>query len=712
LRDVSNYLYDVTDGQARLGHVDVFDNDQYGWFDDADVQILATNVYWSDATPNGFQWHSGHVRMPRKDYRAVGQELANLVTREQSEFSGALTLSAACPEPSEPEGHLQCEDYRVKAHELGHYLFGFGDEYRPLTGGRCEPDPGTEHVFGFMDDQYAVSWQDGALEYSPIAHSEMSSAAQYSSPDCENTDQFIQHEMSCWDHWESLSDARGEGYYCPAGRHDTRLHPEDVFVPIIRPEERALPAGSEWVEGPNDYLHAFGRQLINYDVGALLTVTSLDAQTRGTTTQVTVAENGDPVPGISLHTRPVALTPPRIEQGLTSAQKPYQGKVFVMGSAPGDVVRAEGRSLALPEGQAAVEWTWRSGENTLADPNLLTVDVRRVGGVYPVFSSLVYDGGGTVLHRLEIEREWPAQPEYELEKLVDPPVAPKRVPYSRFEGAYEATIGTDLPSDGAITVHAFDDALEPYFFSVRYKQDASVSSETANWIRTPDASAGLQIPATSHSVERIVLSTTSYLPKRAGIGDHAIPVGSVASIATYPPSSPLPSGTSLTIYFTGRDLLVDGGYRGTVESLAMYRWNPGRSDWDLVGGEVNTARLHMVAPAALPGVYALFATALNVGNEGGVATESQVPERFALLQNYPNPFNPTTTISYALPQAADVRLSVYDVLGRQVRELASSMQPAGIHEVIFDATGLPSGIYIYRLQAGDYEETRRMVVVK
>jgi predicted esterase len=92
--------------------------------------------------------------------------------------------------------------------------------------------------------------------------------------------------------------------------------------------------------------------------------------------------------------------------------------------------------------------------------------------------------------------------------------------------------------------------------------------------------------------------------------------------------------------------------------------------------------------------------------------DSQLPRRFSVSQNYPNPFKPATTISFALPQAADVTLTVYNVLGRQVRELASGTKPAGTYEVTFDATGVPSGVYLYRLQAGDYVETRRMVVVK
>jgi hypothetical protein len=94
-------------------------------------------------------------------------------------------------------------------------------------------------------------------------------------------------------------------------------------------------------------------------------------------------------------------------------------------------------------------------------------------------------------------------------------------------------------------------------------------------------------------------------------------------------------------------------------------------------------------------------------------TEADVlPEKFTLSQNYPNPFNPTTTISYDLPKSANVTLTVFDVLGRQIRELALGTKPAGTYKVSLRAAGIAAGVYFYRLQAGDYVETRRMVMVR
>lgn len=86
--------------------------------------------------------------------------------------------------------------------------------------------------------------------------------------------------------------------------------------------------------------------------------------------------------------------------------------------------------------------------------------------------------------------------------------------------------------------------------------------------------------------------------------------------------------------------------------------------------------------------------------------------RFALMQNYPNPFNPATVLQYELPAAADVRLVVFDLLGREVAVLAEGRKAAGTYAVHFNGGGLASGVYVYRLVAGGYTESRKFVVMR
>jgi len=97
----------------------------------------------------------------------------------------------------------------------------------------------------------------------------------------------------------------------------------------------------------------------------------------------------------------------------------------------------------------------------------------------------------------------------------------------------------------------------------------------------------------------------------------------------------------------------------------------------------------------------------------GVAVkDATTVETYALSQNYPNPFNPTTTISYTLPKAGKVAIEVYNMIGQKVATLVNANQTAGIHTVDFDGANLTSGIYFYRLMAGDFTTMRKMVLMK
>ena len=103
----------------------------------------------------------------------------------------------------------------------------------------------------------------------------------------------------------------------------------------------------------------------------------------------------------------------------------------------------------------------------------------------------------------------------------------------------------------------------------------------------------------------------------------------------------------------------------------------------------------------------------TLGNVTGVSTPpSSTPLTFALQQNYPNPFNPGTTIRYAIPTKAIVRLTVYDLLGKEVATLIQDEKPAGTHSVYFDASHLSSGIYFYTLSAGPFTATRKLLLIK
>lgn len=99
-----------------------------------------------------------------------------------------------------------------------------------------------------------------------------------------------------------------------------------------------------------------------------------------------------------------------------------------------------------------------------------------------------------------------------------------------------------------------------------------------------------------------------------------------------------------------------------------------------------------------------------------LAVTSVKPEvlarEFSLSQNYPNPFNPTTAISYQVSAVSQVSLQVFDILGKKVTTLVNEKKSAGTYTVQFDASGLASGVYLYRLTAGDFVQTRKMILLR
>ncbi len=152
-----------------------------------------------------------------------------------------------------------------------------------------------------------------------------------------------------------------------------------------------------------------------------------------------------------------------------------------------------------------------------------------------------------------------------------------------------------------------------------------------------------------------------------------------------------------------------GGYYSLVQSgvdagFGVYRWKvPPTSS-----SECKVVVMSQNNPAIMDTSTSVFL----VSDVSSVSDANRIPAGFFLGQNFPNPFNPTTRISFDLAESSFVTMRVYDLLGREVRTLVDSRQYAGNHSVDFDGAGLPSGVYFYRLEAGNYREVKKMILMK
>jgi plastocyanin len=143
----------------------------------------------------------------------------------------------------------------------------------------------------------------------------------------------------------------------------------------------------------------------------------------------------------------------------------------------------------------------------------------------------------------------------------------------------------------------------------------------------------------------------------------------------------------------------------------------GAGAWDQVLGAGNQTFSYIVTVA---GNYHYKCTPHFPGMEGtftanviGITPISnEIPNKFSLSQNYPNPFNPVTNIEFAVPRFSYVKLSVMNILGQQVELLVNQQLSPGSYMADWDASAYPSGIYFYKLQAEDYVNTKRMILIK
>ncbi len=176
-----------------------------------------------------------------------------------------------------------------------------------------------------------------------------------------------------------------------------------------------------------------------------------------------------------------------------------------------------------------------------------------------------------------------------------------------------------------------------------------------------------------------------------------------------------------TTYIAGAEFFIDSlGLPGTGRAMSALD-SVFNSPSEYAVAQVDTSNVHagyhtvFVQVQSSDGRWSSIAKDSLFFNRALTVVESdsvEVPKKFNLSQNYPNPFNPSTIISYDVPKLSHVTLTIYDILGRQVATLVNEEKQPGSYQMTFDGSWLASGVYFYRLQAGTYSNTKKLLLLK
>jgi hypothetical protein len=232
---------------------------------------------------------------------------------------------------------------------------------------------------------------------------------------------------------------------------------------------------------------------------------------------------------------------------------------------------------------------------------------------------------------------------------------------------------------------------------------------------------GVTAMAFSASDELYLAGSEGKIYRAPGIGVNPVwfcsPGVQFTGLAFSPATGVLWGSAHDTLYtvdaVTGATRIVGSGLPGlTHSSIAFGSLGTlyGLYDNALVIIDHATGKVDVIGPTSLSGLQSIAMR--NDSAAADVPASLGLPQLAHLYQNYPNPFNPATLIRYDLPAVSEVRLVVYDILGREVAVLENGKKAPGSYEVKFNEAGLPSGVYIYRLTAGSFMQTNKMVLVK
>ncbi len=670
-RRMSNYLYDVSDGQMRLDTVAIYDNKENWGF--ADIQIYASNMIWPHVDAIGgigrqYGSASDPIEMPRKWFGSANRRQLTF-----TEFPLLMEESIS---------------YRTFTHEFGHFGLYLKDEYKFVDGGSLCADRIHAGAYGLMDCQYSYCGQ-----YS----SELSSEYTYASASCRNTLHWNMYQQSTWETVETLFEETYAG----------------IPALIIRPSERTLLSGYDYLAGPNT--RHTGTYLVSYDVGALVEFPI--THTAPAASNIVLRFIGFGAPGsesnLSIDAVLVDTTSAGTLGNIKQGKSSRDGGMRIVGKFPGHMIATAGfyQVLAGPKAYGTgSERKWLYADTRTDFPDSIVISMNEVQGDKSLISRVqLLDEGLTYM--LDAPNPFMSDPSIEHQPDEGEPTSQS---FTGTAGGYSTLIPDSLTASGTFQILAVDDSGAAYCFNSDYTT-LTIDSGIVVLFVGPDGVSEATLDNTDNSLERSLLLSTDYPVLRTGLDQEAIQVGPALDLALFPESS-LNGDNSITIRYSDEDVEGGIGSYGLEESLHIFHWNPSAQQWELIASDVDTLHNEVTATITNAGVYAAFTTDSQTDAQDDERGDL-LPYGFKLSQNYPNPFNPLTKIEYTLPRQSRVTIEIYNVLGQRIRSLVDGEQPAGTYRISWDGKNssgesVATGVYFYRFRAGDHVETKKMLLLK
>ena len=685
-RRMTNYLYDVTDGQIAFDTIMIFDNREH--WNEADIRIYASNMEWPRAVPKGWQFATGFVSNNIK------------TTHQPRQWFGSTDLTRNLTYTNDPLDVSAPDDYRTRAHELGHYIFGFKDEYvfEPAGSVKCA----NVNIYGFMEFQYLAN------PPLPMA-SELSNSTSYNLLPCQNTSQWATHNMSCWNLVQN--------------DYEKKWGTDSIYAYIDLPGESELLDPNTYFIGPNDDLNN-----LDYDIGARVnfpvnhSASNAKTLTLGVINEATLEHVGNS----NVKVLKVLAFPPYIlNQGNTNDS----GFIKLLGINQTDIIYGNGYYTYLVNksgmklqqsnrnwlyGEMAIE---SPGRSTLGNSSFLIKDDSLILGLIPVVGNYDFIPSLSIAEtdtKLELQLDATFNSLPNLQQMFDEGTIH---PYTfmSINAGYTSELTDTIGGTGIMRIWATDDSSRNFFVDCPYKIVTTQENSSTSDIFAADGSAILSLEIQDSIATRVSIMTSSYPVIRHGLSENNIQVGAVQSISVDRPQG-IGVNKNLTIRYADSELGDEVAIAALEPTLRMFNWNSSLRNWIEIYSSVDTVVNEVVAEITANGEYAVFSTNFPTDIEDN-QQGSILPIRFELNQNYPNPFNPVTTIEYSIPARSHISIEVYNIIGQKVNTLIDSEQSAGTYSITWngvDASGqkVSSGVYMYRFQAGDHIETKKMLLLK